>query len=1848
MAYFIPSFIQKRVLRYALVRLDLLETHSLELEKLDIAWGRSSTIELKEVAIRTDKLIALLRLPQYISVTEAKVQNLKITVPADLYRSSISVELHEIKISITVSEQDTVKGQDSTNDRQHGERSDVRQQAGSERSQDDQFRVHDPGGVAKDEDTGDSTSRSGNRDLPITQDLAQSFLQSQPPEKRNELQAAVTRSQILKQSVPYEGSALEASDVGVGNTLSLPAFLADFLQGVGDRLKVCLKDITIDLKIDIETSPDGPPKSRNERKSEEMVVRLRVGSVNVHEATKDLSPSESFSAGDVSMQRAGSKRRLSLRDIQAQIITAPTVFSCFTQDVSPPSPGTTRSSTLWHAQKTSSESPSTHNSGTTTEDLSMSVSDLRNMASQDALAGASFSSYNTARSGSLALANSPPDLAQVAQGDSTDRVTIDSFYSTIGDRDESSGTAGRDSSSLGAPKSGEPASESSFFFNPSYPPKPASNDSLSSSRKTQYERNRANFSKQADNFKFQKQKPVSIFGEEENMDTERLSQELPSPPSSENGFSISPSENLEASQFFSHEQATSMYMSALSTDYPQPRESPQSPGAWAASHTDKGPPQEATFPQPRVFQDTTPHHTFESLSQRKNDHRENALPTYSSSLESTKADLDQPADSNSPDAEETPYLTESELPASPLSQKTDQPHTPARRLPDSADSVLRRKTFLDIDMIHIDIIDGNLMTRALSKSFDSAHPASTANVTSGSIQMNAQDPPQGAEEIPDVHTSQASSHESGTLVSVTAGTVIINLDIGLIRMMLLVLGKTNKLYSAPEAAATNVSKGSITQASLHKIAVRDLSCRLLEHVEEHSIATADSIASPGTRANSDYQEPDVLLACRLSSIRISHLETGLRKSIKGSVAKFSFGYADEAIFSFRSGMNVKDSTRDISASASDDITFNVVKSQSTISIDIATQPLVATLNLQKVDEVFAWVGGFSGIMSLGSSMASTITMLDTRPKKSGHPNRTRTVHFDGASQDHFSGASINMPQQKITARVGGVIFDLRGAACSLKIETTAVKAVSRAEGIGLQVDRVNLRGPFRESMDSKDSIILQLSNVRIEYLATPKEVDLSRLLAMLSPSKDKYDRDDDILLDTLLRQRRKAGVARATVEKVYISMTDPQDLSLFPLLGEELKKLSTVTKYLPEDDRPGLLTLGLIRSFEVEYTVNERFGAACVTGQNLEVAHVTFPTLITMGIGNFTLSRDSTETFIRKDAFSGLNDAASLPMMMVRFIGNEMEPTVKLKLHHVQFEYHILPLMALFGLEDADAAERMGADMASSIATLTTPKPAAEASPNSSDEPFSSGEILTSPSKSLGLRVHFSNSSIALNPYKSASQALLVLSDAEFQGSTQKQGRADAVFSVKKATLMVIDDQKNLIGPVITNTEKPREHLEHLEAVGFVTVCRISSAHVKVRIVNTPELANPLIDVDVRDDLFVLETCADSTQTLVQILSGLAPPLPKSHKPKYQTEVVPVQDMLASFTGATFPVGQKLSPDEELDPLLFDEGDMMDDDVPQNLEFVSSFYDPDPDAASLGIADSMLEDDLASLARPPVQREIGDKNTLQSFVGQSQIAPGNPPLDFKEDHFGSPPNPSSRKEKRKVSTGLLQDASSQGGISIRVRDVHVIWNLFDGYDWKKTRDAISQAVAEVENRATERVVRNQKTKNLDPEDEPDNVIGDFLFNSIYIGIPSKGDPTDLTRHVNANIDDLYSETGSESTSRPASSPGRTTPKPPRRHRRLRLMRSKHHKMTFELKGVSSDISIFPPGVGEIETSVDLRVHDLDIFDHVPTSTWKKFATYMRDAGERESGLSLIHIQIQNVRPVPNLAATEIILKVSFL
>jgi len=257
----------------------------------------------------------------------------------------------------------------------------------------------------------------------------------------------------------------------------------------------------------------------------------------------------------------------------------------------------------------------------------------------------------------------------------------------------------------------------------------------------------------------------------------------------------------------------------------------------------------------------------------------------------------------------------------------------------------------------------------------------------------------------------------------------------------------------------------------------------------------------------------------------------------------------------------------------------------------------------------------------------------------------------------------------------------------------------------------------------------------------------------------------------------------------------------------------------------------------------------------------------------------------------------------------------------------------------------------------------------------------------------------------------------------------------------------------------------------------------------------------------------------------------------------------------------------------------------------------------------------------------------ENYFGQGSVIQGT------AHRWNSAKNEYDEEDKEKV---------ARSPVSVRVRDVHIIWNLFDGYDWSHTRDVISEAVAGIEAKAYEREAgRDRSRLTGEPElAEEETVIGDFLFNSIYIGIPANRDPRELAAAINQDLNDNATETESIATTAMTVTPSRQGSA--QRRKRLKLNRSKRHKITFELQGIDVDLITFPPGSGETQSSIDVRIRDINVFDHVPTSTWKKFLTYDQDAGEREMGTSMAHLEILTVKPLPELGASEFVLKVTLL
>ena len=1723
-----------------------------------------------------------------------------------------------------------------------------------------QFHVHDPGGGFPEAlPHTDIHGRTGAAEhLPTTIDLAKSFLQDEPKEEKAQLQEAIAKSQCLDESLVNSDDD-EISGVGVANTFPLPRFLADFLKGVMDRIQVDIKSVELDLGMKVDVTSENSVNSDTSERPNSLTVRIYVEHLTINAITRleahDIREQNSVQGDSTSVPN--DVRCIKLTKLQIMLISDSSLFANVARSTETSSPETTHAIIAVGSSNKSIQSslPCTNAGPKKTYSSLSASSDGQDSPDSEASTLSHFSSQGPNPSEGTHAETKPCHTTSIATAG--DSEYTGSFYSTNDDdmRSLKQGKGYRNFPGNFTYREAANNGSSNLLSNSSNNSvRPASLESGITHRATfhasppQFFAAR-NSQSELENIRIKdslRSTEIPVKPRDHGDTTIASAEALPSSSSSPGSHTTSPkSDDLAQSKIFSHEEAESMYMSAIShLSAPRTDKVSSIPGQWSTSSScssdegrgplvlgDSSSPQDRRISIPRELEFSVNRDGFESHHGKSAGQALQVLHTESSG-------------NTFPPSRLFPYRRNE--PVSPVrlpSQGNSSSQGSEASSANLKNLFTTMKCILSIDFIVMELPQDIPDTANTPNELKYQAPAVLSQTLPGSSRLSSQTPSAGSPEIPVPHHN-LKSQQSDRRPSLNIGSVQIVSDMGLVKLMILVFERLNAMrpLSVSGESRTSAPQALPKKVSEVRLKLKRMYWKFVDVVKE--VPVSDVRHQNPVEQSNLCGDSEVLLRAEMEDFCAVYNVSETTSVLEILTRRFSFGYISDDILSFDPSLKMRESVRDILAPLDNDIKVMVTQTVSATKIELTTLPLHIALDACRLDETFAWFGGLSSMLELGSSMVSTMTVVEVAAKSSNNSRLARGVRFEGQEQNNPKLSSPTQIQNKVTARVGGFVLDLQGRRYSLRLESTAMKLVSRTEGLGLQVDRLNITGPYLQNASPEPSTTVKLSNFRIEYLSTPKEKDLDRLLALLSPSKDEYERDDDILLDTLLRQRRQGGVVRATVESLECFLSDLDDLQRLAVLSEDLKKLSTVTKYLPEDDRPGILTLMLVRHLRLRIQVNHSFGSATLVSKDLEVAHVAFPSLVALGIANVNLHRNGAEELVGSALPMEISDDTYPPMVMARFIGNEMEPTAKIKLYNVRFEYHVPTLMAIMGMEDNASVESIVADVVSSVATLTTRATDIEGVPQPSSQ-GAAGSDFSQGSKGLRLDISLRDSTLGLNPRRSPSKGIVVLTDTHFVGAMPRGGEAEAVLEIKKASLMVIDSRDNVSFTPQRSVSR-RNLIELLSDLGYVSVSLISAAKARISVVKLENHARRAIDVEIRDDLFVLESCADSTQTLLSILAGLGPPMPPCTELKYRTEVVPLEDMLASFSGDAFPASQvSHNTDEEL-PLGLDEGDMVDDEVPQDHELASSFYNPSLESMFEGLADSMLEGDMESLPNSSiVQETTGRKDRLESFEEQTQDASDDDPLHFQDDHFGT----------KSVIRGTVnpQNTLFDSGfkvfgnpLRVRVRDVHFIWNLYDGYDWKNTRDTISQTVERVQYKATERVTRKDKRKSADLDEDEESVIGDFLFNSIYIGISANRDPRELAHQVNRNLDDHVSETESYATSTSSSSPSRKGQIPRSRgNRKLRLNRSKYHKMTFELKGVSADVMVFYPDSGDTQSSLDIRVRDLEIFDHVPTSTWKKFATYMHEAGERESDTDMIHLEILNVKPVPNLAASEIILKV---
>ncbi|KAH8550845.1 ATG C terminal domain-containing protein [Umbelopsis sp. PMI_123] len=120
--------------------------------------------------------------------------------------------------------------------------------------------------------------------------------------------------------------------------------------------------------------------------------------------------------------------------------------------------------------------------------------------------------------------------------------------------------------------------------------------------------------------------------------------------------------------------------------------------------------------------------------------------------------------------------------------------------------------------------------------------------------------------------------------------------------------------------------------------------------------------------------------------------------------------------------------------------------------------------------------------------------------------------------------------------------------------------------------------------------------------------------------------------------------------------------------------------------------------------------------------------------------------------------------------------------------------------------------------------------------------------------------------------------------------------------------------------------------------------------------------------------------------------------------------------------------------------------------------------------------------------------------------------------------------------------------------------------------------------------------------------------------------------------------------RTASSPDSLHPRGSSRRdsRRSKNNRSHSARLEIRLEQINVEFDLLP-STGQLASHLYISVRDFEILDHIKTSMYRKFLSYMRsDMHPRERGSNMIRFELTSVRPVPSESAEEHRLKFRIL
>nr|XP_031857747.1 uncharacterized protein CI109_006842 [Kwoniella shandongensis]KAA5524819.1 hypothetical protein CI109_006842 [Kwoniella shandongensis] len=507
------------------------------------------------------------------------------------------------------------------------------------------------------------------------------------------------------------------------------------------------------------------------------------------------------------------------------------------------------------------------------------------------------------------------------------------------------------------------------------------------------------------------------------------------------------------------------------------------------------------------------------------------------------------------------------------------------------------------------------------------------------------------------------------------------------------------------------------------------------------------------------------------------------------------------------------------------------------------------------------------------------------------------------------------------------------------------------------------------------------------------------------------------------------------------------------------------------------------------------------------------------------------------------------------------------------------------------------------------------------------------PSEVTRISVHLYDSTIHFAAPNQPGAIVVVLGDVDVKTDLRSDAEENLVeVGLERVGILAVDD-------LTATTALPVGLADSLEAwkkAGYAHIIDIVSSEIQCLrdLTGTNEVSLDVQQVQIR-----VTACADSLATFAQLVSDL-------------------QSVTADHVRSPISMDQSINIFASVDEDAFNRipdivagADMIEDDLPHNLDYLDHATRR---SANIPSTDSITGESLRAWQSADGEGEIGAE-TIKILLREA--------FDMEVDYWESLP----------VLSKESGDEIRFGQTRVRVHDSSIKIFLHDGYDWTRTRKAIEDEIKAVRRRLER--IRQLLASGQKADESIERATSTVLFNSVYIGLDGQREGMDsaaLIAAIDEELDELGAETASQSSwqTLPAAGPGgghergreRPSTKNKLRLKGKRLTRSKKPQIEITLTGLQAEVDIFPPDSEDEDripppapsstaSRVNVTVKELEILDHIKTSTWKKFLTEMKADSRgnvRETDSDMVRVELVGVRLGGNSAEEEMRLRAKIL